>query len=1046
MKTIYPILLLILIVQFCKGVDYSAINPPDVYIFPTPKSFQLSGSQYSTGQYLNIIKPKNLSTAELAAIEDLTGEMQKKGISATVIDEKFYAAYPSGVFILPATAGQARLIDSILTLDGKTVTPTSPGSQGYIIGDVLDGNKRVFFVAGSDDKGVLYGVHSWVQLVKKINGIGQIYQAEVTDYPSFQGRMCSSGSEYSECTLDRMKWLVKLKFNYSFYGGDWDDGTRNSWALKRNLRLGCTSSYYFHYQLPVPDHICIAPGDYFSKNCWADPAQISAYQSAWQSICQRGTTFLGWHDMTDAGYWPRYLEYWANRCSYCSTSYPQSTPLTADAVRFQMMVNIKQQANPSAILGITIPCYFDNPDSFADMRTYLQTIGQSVPADTMFIVENRSPAQALAYKTYTNRPLIMYLYPFNGAPRNWTNRFALAPSYLGKCDIWFYCVGHREDDLLLAGAAEYSWNTNLPTDDNYLLTNFVPRALKYLYGDGWRCMADWFTMQIDETEIRNTWNLSDLSTIRSQLSKISSSMEYVKSKISSDPEALASMTENFETIQKLNILSNYRIAISNLRDLLPVITTAAQTDDRVLTYNTYKQMLPYLSQLRDMNSIYAEEIDENTELSHIPATIKTLERDLKIYRQCSNGTINPSNRSALWNIGTFDHSQDEYEGYVNGENYVFRSGIDDEKDFLDYQMSDHTSSIVFSGDLSNGALLKVSFKGAGFYIDIDGQRVAFTYLGTSHTSSSYEAMWIALPPMPESNHTMTITTYPGQRNYFDALSLYNGQEPVGTGQHLEKVTVAPAPYWGYINCGYAYAQDTPPAGIYAKAIGQTFVTPTVNAGERLKLSGFSTVFTGSANYSYGQTKFTLQSWKAANNMPDGIIYEYTTQDDVYHIGDRSDIRVTGSNWMHNGDNPVNKDWLFRNWDLGTNELAGNTMYYWEVEVLKNVYPLSGNVMDYIRLGWGATTSGSSSGNWTNGAAYQRYSDGSVAQILPQYGPCDINFKMEFEIISDSQQALDCNERWSQRRGDLEDFNRDCEINFEDFVSLAQNWMQNNEPY
>lgn len=211
------------------------------------------------------------------------------------------------------------------------------------------------------------------------------------------------------------------------------------------------------------------------------------------------------------------------------------------------------------------------------------------------------------------------------------------------------------------------------------------------------------------------------------------------------------------------------------------------------------------------------------------------------------------------------------------------------------------------------------------------------------------------------------------------------------------VTFNEAPYWGYVNAGIVYAQDTPPIGVYGKAVGQTFMTPTVGANEALALKAFSTVFTGDRNYAYGHVKYTLRSWDAATSTPGAAIYEYETQNDVYHVGDQSDIRVRpGSGWMHNGDNATNRDWLFRNWDFGTTTISGNTMYYWEVEVLNSVYPPT--PLDWIKLGWGTAESGSASGNWTTGAAYQRFSDGSVAQLLPEYGPCDLNFKMEFEVV------------------------------------------------
>lgn len=256
----------------------------------------------------------------------------------------------------------------------------------------------------------------------------------------------------------------------------------------------------------------------------------------------------------------------------------------------------------------------------------------------------------------------------------------------------------------------------------------------------------------------------------------------------------------------------------------------------------------------------------------------------------------------------------------------------------------------------------------------------------------------------------------------------------------EVAVLGPAPYWGYLNCGTAYSQNVSRIEPYAIAIGQTFRTPAIEAGLKLKLKSFSVTAFGTPQ-SYGQVRFRLWAWDLSQEFPTIKYFEYITAGDttLAQTPMNPDIYIGNSgSWMHNNQQHSGTsyyEWLFKDWDFGNIRLESNTVYYWEIELLKSTY----NNMDYLKLGWGASESGVASGNWIEGAAYQRFSDGAISQILPEYGECDTNFKFEFEVVP--PYASNCGQIYENELGLIGDLNEDCSVDTADAAIFMDSWLE-----
>lgn len=965
--------------------DPADYNLPEVSIFPSPKVCDFTFEKIEFGTNIKIVLPENPGSVLDAAITDACDLLRQKGVTITEVNETSYLNASNGFYLVIDVNSPNKLVSDLLELRETIIQSGQPGTHGYIIDDVNDEGRTAFIVAGSDDAGALYGVYSWIQLVSKFRDGFYVNRAHVWDEPNYTGRMMMGG--YST-PPDRVKWAARLRYTHAFYGDDetYTNDGRTEVATDRNYRMGTSTGYYFHW--PEISHSCVyAESTGFfgetSRNCWGDTNHQLAIHNEWQSVCSRKSNFIPWHDATDAGTWTKYnSEFWPTRCSYCTAAYPQSTPCSADAVRFADLINIRDTNNSNAQIAFTIPCYYSDPGQSADHRTYLQAIAAACPNDgsVLFICENQTPSATQNFKdNLLGRPLIMYQYAHNGEPGNWTERFTLIPDYLGTCDMYCWCIGGYEADLLIAMGSQYLWRTNTPVDEYTIYEDLVPQASCYLFGDAWRPMAKWFTSDIEAADYRYNLNTADLNSVAVWLGPVvSDMMDWENVSLG---EAKESITANLNITGPLFGTVKYRKPLSEvITELKELINIHSRINDKNSGQTAYNIVASHLS---DFNDVKMELIDLGiltrcSEIDYVPLAVESVIDIAACMNSWLTDTTPARSATPRWKIGNFDGSQNEFTGLT--KDYSYDPKANDPCTFpANHSSGDSDINILFTDSISNGALLHVVALGDGFKIAIDGDEFGASYL----PSESFEEMWIVIPAVSDANHLISIISV--GTTIFDALELYSGQAPVLMAENL---TIGPPSSQGYSNCGYIYNQENA-SGTYPIAVGQTFKTP-LSKTKKMRLTGFSCMLYGTPYWNYAQLR--LKVWDStARNI---LYYSYTTAGDTSKTNplDRPDHYWDNGVWTANR-NGDNKTWLFRDWDFGNVELSQDTTYYWELEFLQQ--PGADNDCNYLRVYWGGP---GASTDWTDGAAYQRYSDGAVEQILPQYGACDTMFKMEFTSV------------------------------------------------
>ncbi len=360
------------------------------------------------------------------------------------------------------------------------VTPKSPCPQGYVI---YPKSAKEIFVAGSDDQGVIYGVYSLCQLLRKDNNKVQLQFAKIRDWPSFKWRALIM--PYPERNIKRFLWLAKnLKINMLVHGAV--DAATNLRMRKRGLYLGC--GYWAYQKLPKTPNCGPNPK---IATCWSNPKRKELYFKLRQASAKRHAGFVFTHDATDAGYWRIYHdEFWGKRCERCRKVYGNDLA-KADADAINNDYQAIKSVDKDCLLVVTIPCYYDNPFKYKDMQGYLIRVSKLIPKDVIIAIESPSawPEHARGYKKFLNREIIMYQYAMQ-------NGYCLVPTMLkiaeypdSVLDGYLFGTGALGVEPANTAAACYMWNKRLPTDKNYFYNQLLPTCLKFLYGDAWCIIA-----------------------------------------------------------------------------------------------------------------------------------------------------------------------------------------------------------------------------------------------------------------------------------------------------------------------------------------------------------------------------------------------------------------------------------------------------------------------------------------------------------------------------------------------------------------------------
>jgi len=474
-------------------VDYSKHVPPEVFIFPTPREASYGKMDLDLTEAVIVIPAKASERVRLAA-EDLNGHLLRLSPKAKpwrVVEGK--VPDPAGVCILLGVAGSHAALDQALAAGSIYVREGEPGPEGYRISVRGQGSGIRVLLAGSDDQGAYWAMTSFVQLLRpQLDGRIMAHRAEVRDWPGFSIRMTAMQTEHKSWG-DQMTGLglaLMAKTNVSCYSGY--DTKLNQYYRQRGFRTGA-GYWIFQGVGKQAGQMGLAP------NHWSDPRVLQAWVDAYKNDATMNPGLVIYHDCTDAGWWNRYLtDYWQKRSEAEKKAYTEPHPARADADRVNAIYRGVKSVNADVDVYITAPCYYDSPQNnevqnVAMFREYLQTLGRLTPGDIKWVLEDRSPEDCAGYRRYLGRTVVNYKYPSSDAGVEfWSTTFTAARDNAGYSDTFFYCVGHPYQSLMFAGGAEYMWNPSLPADYAYLTEQFIPRACKFLFGNAWREMAEFY--------------------------------------------------------------------------------------------------------------------------------------------------------------------------------------------------------------------------------------------------------------------------------------------------------------------------------------------------------------------------------------------------------------------------------------------------------------------------------------------------------------------------------------------------------------------------
>src|SRR6476646_2375780 len=128
-------------------------------VFPVPQQVELKGARFVLEEPVRIILPAKASDNDLLLARELAADLgDRQGLNVSI--EKPAQLPASQRFILMGSIANP-LVKQYCAVHGLAVTPSSPGSEGYL----LQASENAVVVAGSDERGAFYGLQSLRQLV-----------------------------------------------------------------------------------------------------------------------------------------------------------------------------------------------------------------------------------------------------------------------------------------------------------------------------------------------------------------------------------------------------------------------------------------------------------------------------------------------------------------------------------------------------------------------------------------------------------------------------------------------------------------------------------------------------------------------------------------------------------------------------------------------------------------------------------------------------------------------------------------------------------------
>lgn len=176
------------------------IDPFSGVVIPQPKQYKKGLGVFVVPHVLEVM----CSPIHEGILELLSNEFSNYNVKINRVDpqEKFCP-------VIIGVPSQEPAIDRLLKKLG--INLTIPDSEGYIL---IVSSKQVI-IAGSDDKGALYGCQTLRQLIRNNKGTVEIPEVEIKDWPDmkFRGFYVEGGGRHLK-DIEEMKRLIRDVYSY----------------------------------------------------------------------------------------------------------------------------------------------------------------------------------------------------------------------------------------------------------------------------------------------------------------------------------------------------------------------------------------------------------------------------------------------------------------------------------------------------------------------------------------------------------------------------------------------------------------------------------------------------------------------------------------------------------------------------------------------------------------------------------------------------------------------------------------------------------------
>ncbi|MGA3165560.1 MAG: beta-N-acetylhexosaminidase [Terriglobia bacterium] len=147
------------------------------WIFPTPRQMALGGAPFALHEDCIIAIPHGTSSSDESLARFLTEELSDR--YDLQLHTQRLEKLPAAGRVIVIGSTENPLVRELCQKHHLDVTPQSPGPEGY----VLKTDENAVVVAGSDARGVFYGLQSLRQLIFSSEGGLQVPGVEVRDWP-----------------------------------------------------------------------------------------------------------------------------------------------------------------------------------------------------------------------------------------------------------------------------------------------------------------------------------------------------------------------------------------------------------------------------------------------------------------------------------------------------------------------------------------------------------------------------------------------------------------------------------------------------------------------------------------------------------------------------------------------------------------------------------------------------------------------------------------------------------------------------------------------